>query len=765
MTAPLSQAATAASQRRGAAPRFLMAIEFRSPAVTLRFSDQDFTSLLGAEWEHYVESWGTLAAALNTVDVGGKPTTFEVTFLNTKPIRAASCLSDLIRTPDNPAGYEWAFAKATVSEVLDPGHVAGDEVVRGVFYVEDPTDIGEELLTIKMSDQSFVLEDQLRLLTISEDDFPNAEPAAIGKKLGPAFGTLTGVPCHFLVAGGKTTLAAAAAVGATTLTLSSTASLPSSGTLQIDDEQKTYTGKTATTVTGGSALTKAHVLGAAVFEVRSGSRAYRCAPCINILGGISAISAVYINGVRTTAFTTTLADTSLKDGFSIPTIDFAGVPFITPQGNVDTLAVTSNSTTTLVRVAMNQPVSGGVGFPSSGGSNFNPLPALSMPSLPAGTVVQNVTAKLTYTITSAPGVSAYRIERGWPGPLTTLESGTSGVPLGQRTVTWGKGTSYSGEQIVISASGPSGGGSMSVTINSLELTVEALVQVSRTGTITLSGSSSAEVLFGTVTCDLVGIKDDTNGTITGTASTVLTNPTDITTAIMTQLYPDVAISDFGLSRLATRSAHAAAGYEWAFVLEWHQFSRLRRKLGEQARAILYLEAGTWEYVYLVDTPATAVTLDYANDLEQPGKLRRTPRADVKNSLTVHAGRDYTKTGSREDIYTIADLHEDLQQGVPRQPGAAEDDRLQDFLELDFVQSAATAALVGAHELGQRKRQRFLIEDVVAYWNVIKVQTTDYVAIENHPRLDAHGGAGVVFRVLGRKDLGDGRHALTLKDAA
>jgi hypothetical protein len=299
------------------------------------------------------------------------------------------------------------------------------------------------------------------------------------------------------------------------------------------------------------------------------------------------------------------------------------------------------------------------------------------------------------------------------------------------------------------------GDAVSVTTNSYEVSYETAGQG--------AGDSTSARVIGEVTCDVEGIQDDALGSITGAPSQLLQRPADITEFILTRLYPGITIFDLGQSWVTTRLRHRLNALTWAFRLEWTEFQKLRRKLGEQARSVLYLDAGKWEYTYLDPAPAADITLDYARDVWDgaPARLRRTLRADVKNSLTVFAQRDYAKTGRPEDIYRHVKLHEDLAQGLVRPYGQDDDDKLQGTLELDLTQDAATAVLLGEYWLSVWKRQRFTVE-LVAWQNVLALAKADYLAFTGHPILDAHGGAAIIFRITAKRYLLGDEHPARIR---
>lgn len=278
----LTSAAALAATRRYASPLYLLRIDFTAPsAKTLRFSDR-YVTALGEQWLPFVASWGSLDEALSTTSVDGRPATASVTFFNTKAIEGKSRLSDLIRTPLNTAGaYEWAFAKVTVYQLFE-GLAVGDEVPVGVWYLEDPTEIGEDLLTVRMSDEALVLEHKLAVTRVSRDEFPAAPPEAIGRSIRRPFGVLRGVSVLPVVESATSRLASALLAAGTSIVLDDASLFPATGTVQIDSEHIVYTFKSGNTLTGltraaNSTTATDHQDGAVVYEVRLDANAYRYA--------------------------------------------------------------------------------------------------------------------------------------------------------------------------------------------------------------------------------------------------------------------------------------------------------------------------------------------------------------------------------------------------------------------------------------------------------------------------------------------------------
>lgn len=755
----LTSARTLAAARPYASPRKLVQIDFAEPvALTLRCSDQ-YVAALGADWLALIQAWGALDEALNTVDVGGRPATAELTFFNTVTIEGTgkSRLSDLIRTPQNRSGtYEFAFAKVTIYD-LDAALTTGDEIVLGVFYLEDPTDLDDELLVLRMTDQSLVLEDKLKITRITRDQFPDCDKAEVGKSIAIPLGVLTNVPCRWVVAGESTTLNEDVDTSETTITLTDATDFPSSGSIMVDEEIIAYSGKSENDLTGCTRASQgttaqAHSTKVAVYEVRTGTNAYRCLVGENVgTFKITALSNVRVNDAPAkTSPTTQLDATDLVTGKSFAVISF------TPS---DVRAFH-----TRVIKATNIPLSNSQSINSAGNSTwtFTLTPTISADAeFQSGTVRRRVTMTFVVNSGSFAISGTCTVKRSNPGgsDVTLFSDNASTFDFTGGTWEYDTATSLASETFTLFLTGDADNYNFTWTITVYDITTAVTSGAA-------AGESTAARVIGAVTCDLTGIKDDTTGSITGVASQLLQRPADVTKFILTELYPGVSrTADLGKTWLRTLAEQAFAGLKWAFLLEYTEFSKLRRKLGEQGRAALYLESGKWEYAYLI-TPAAAdivQTLDYDTAVIATS-VRRTPRTDVHNSLNVYSQRDYRKSGALEDIYRRLKVHEDLDQGIIRQSGKYQDDRLTLDLVLDFVEDAATAGALGDYWLAWWKRQRFAV-DAEAWWNVLAIEKiADHLALDNEPVLTAHGDTGLYLRPTGKTYPGEGRIVLSLIEA-
>lgn len=746
----------AAAGRSDARLIYLLEIQLTSPsALTLRFCDGALSAqrylAMGQEWEPVVIDWGELAEAMNAVNLDGRPSTAAITISNTALVGATGRkLHELMRSPFNTGGtYEWAFAKAIVRLLLDPGHDVSDVVALQTFYLEEPDEIGETTITLKMSDAALMFEDKLAITKISRDLFPFASPAVVGREVPRAFGTIKNVKAIPVVDGISATLSADITAAATSLTLDDASGLPATGTLQIDAEHLSYTVKNGNAISGitrGANSTKAsaHTAASRVYEVRSGTNAYRYVVCEHdATFPTKAISNVRVNGVAPkTAPTIQLDAADIATGRRFAAISFSPADvelFHTiPAGEAQIIAVTSLSI---------------VGDGVSGVDDFQTV------TIPLRAEVGSPnTRRIAWRVTSSAALAA----SNW---FAVARRPTPGSGVGQTDIvrTSGNGTSteWKGsdsrdfattddEELVLSSLA---GSLVTVTCEIIEYAVAYRDRPNG------EFESTAGRLIGDVTCDVQGIQDSAGGAISGTASLLLENPADITKFIHRYLYPGVADADLGSSFTTTRAKLVNAGYKWGFLLYGETYATLRRKLAEQARSLLYIEGGLIEYRFLDGAPASSLTLDWlaATDGKIPAKITKTPRTDVRTRITAFSGRDYTKSGELSEIYSRITTRDDL-----GQPGLA--DPINEDLELSLVQDANTALSLAEYWLAWWKRQRFET-DIPAFWNVIDIEKADHLALDNHPIIASHGDDALIWRTVQKtyKPADVGRTMLHLVD--
>ncbi len=208
---------------------------------------------------------------------------------------------------ENISGYEMSAARVSdfgISVIIDPGSSPNIETILwtaanniettdcelylwfvGLNAATDPPQriwagnivdfvLQDELTCdIEMVDQSVRI-DKYVGTEITTSVYPNADLDDVGKVGNVGYGVVKKVPARAVIAGALDYLNAAMTASQTTLDLVDTSRFPSSGTVGIDAEDITYTGKTATQLTGltrgaNSTTPAVHNRGSHVWEQRS----------------------------------------------------------------------------------------------------------------------------------------------------------------------------------------------------------------------------------------------------------------------------------------------------------------------------------------------------------------------------------------------------------------------------------------------------------------------------------------------------------------
>ncbi len=730
LTAPTQ----AAANRTWAAPIYLLQIDFTVPSSkSLYLADRYFESMGGHEYLPLVADWGTLESALNVLDVNGSPGTASIQLVNTVPIEGESRLSDLIRTAHNTTNaWQWAFAQVTVRQTFEGLTSAGDLVQLGLFFLEDPTEIGE-LLDVRMSDQSLAIEQALRVTRVNRTEFPTCGRGDIGRSIPRLFGTLKdveAVPVYDAIADH---LDGGLSPSSTSMTLFDASDFPSSApwpVVQIDQEAIATSGRSGNVLTisgrGQFGTTAAaHMNGAPVYWIRD---RYRFA--IGEHAGnfkIRSVTNVTIDGVPPVSPVTaqiTLEDTAIVSGKAFAMVDLnIYAKFFKPATYTSErdIAVSTLSTT----------LNSNVGSPTS------PMTRTISPSSVGGTTT---TERVMHAHVTRSGNNVGPVQ--WVVERRISGGSNVGVASGGWNSFESSTQNFSNTQIYSSTADEIitftfWGGDWND--GHLDLVFDYYHVKDTASTLVAGGPTS----LGAVRCDVEGLQDDTSGTITGTSTELLENPADVAKFLLQQLY-GVAPALFGTTWATTRTLLTTAGYRWAFRLEYETFSGLRRQIGEQARSALYIDAGLWQFKYFVDSPTVDITLDSTRDVwdGEAAIIGRTARTEVINSLTVNAAYS-DLTGN----YRFHKVLEDLTQITQRQTGE---------LTLAWVQDTATADALATYWATRWKAQWFTLR-LTAWWNVLAVTKIDYLTLTAHPALAGHGAEHIIFRITRRDDrLADGR---------
>jgi hypothetical protein len=358
LTAQAEQART----RRWAEPIYLLELtlwrdkEGASPtSITLRLSDRA-RQALGQEWIPAVLDWGDLDDALNPSDPGASIGAFDVILSNRQAVPSgAARLSNVLRHGLNTVGsYDFAFGDAALY-LLFRGGTSGDEIVQHRLAVEELTDVTEDRVTLRMSGVELELEDRGNELRVTTDHFPTADPDDVGAVVPWLFGKTRGERLLLTTAGivqtlrGDITAVSPPTGGALRVSDDERLSrMPETGTLQIDDEQITYTGRNLTNLThtgiirgANGTVAQNHSRGASIFQVLSeyvgivaenptSSHLHRAVKAVRSDGALLAAS----------SYTVELDNTTYVPGRRLVLVRFPVLPVIKKQV---TLAVTDTT--------------------------------------------------------------------------------------------------------------------------------------------------------------------------------------------------------------------------------------------------------------------------------------------------------------------------------------------------------------------------------------------------------------------------------------
>lgn len=594
---------------------------------------------------------------------------------------------------------------------------------------------------------------------INATDWPSADPDAIGQVIPWGFGTHTDHPAYPVDAGALDALAADIDDTDTTIAVSSAtafALFPASGTLQIEDEQITYTGKGTLTFTGctrgaGGTTAAAHVAGRPVWEIQA-SYVYLVSE-----HAYQAVSAVRVAGVLIdpASYTVSLAGPT--------TITFTGKPVVKK-----TVAVTTQPTFTAAVTSEQSPGSIAVtgeqspgaisttaehGHSTNTGSHDHDTEISrheyhSSPSSIPGTITatadvtfantpkSGTTANFHIRVTNKSGTWVFRVNGG-----ATLISDLGGA-LASNVEDYyctqsSPGTSY---QIANTA-----GATPSLTVAIVERDIvqtqassadaAAGVSASATGATassmaSLSGATAANmaslagstavgltrtvdavvsaadlVVGGAVTCDVQAIPDDGSGTYTGTPNAAILNPADqLKWLLHEKLGLTVASWIHATSWAAARAAWAAAGIEGHWIVtDAIDSSELLERLRWSLCARCYQRADGTFALHVLPLAGSAVktfteAADIAGDAAGGHAIRvgLTPITDLYNEVFVCYGKRLSG-GGYAGYVSASDA---TSQSTNRMTRTL-------ILENDFLTDATDAQWVADTYLAQHKDRGYL----------------------------------------------------------
>lgn len=276
-------------------------VHLELPGKTLYFSDRNYTYNYGSvqNYENYLFDLSALAMETGRLGAGLNQK-ITLTFRNDKILNVAALilLNDTNRFCFAPVKiYELRLVSATETFASDVKTL----VFRGMCG--QPYDITRREFKLDCQNVMLAKRDLLPLWVIDSASFASADPDIIGKTQNTIYGSVNHVPCHCLESGGVDNLVSAITLSQTTVLLSDATEFPSSGTIGIDEERITYTGKSTNTLTGCtrgalSTTAVAHDAGSVVWQCPT-RFVYQIAR-----HPVRTIGDIYVDGVRVTSVAT-----------------------------------------------------------------------------------------------------------------------------------------------------------------------------------------------------------------------------------------------------------------------------------------------------------------------------------------------------------------------------------------------------------------------------------------------------------------------------
>ena len=731
LTAP----AQSQSLMRGVDVRCLVTIDF-ADGLTLRVSDQSIAASgpgSAPDGNHYLgllTELPEIVGGFDDVEKTNEPREMVLTFANAKRVDAFARFSDLIIT------HEIAFATVTVKWWLKGADASADLVADFVGEAEGATSITADLVAVQVSGIEMSQRDPLALYKISETDFANADPSAVGRVCGPAIGEVKNVPVWPVDAGARDVLREfITSVETGTIKLSDASRFPSSGTVIIGSEEIAYTGKTdndLTTLTRGANGSSAafHNKGAGVFEKKS-EYTY-LGPTLPM----ESVSAVKIAGVLAGAgeYALDLVDTALLSGRSVVSLKL-NVPAILQHHQHESAETTDQEKATSTAGSHAGWLTPGNAIDGAPNDLATQATAnrTSVGALPQGTYAELKLSTWSGLADLGDVIAAtyycnFKYEEGnWgSGDHDAYIDGIQIVHIpgfNNRQITWGGPLSWSAlDRTVICKINPDTG--FGLWIQDLWLDVTYVVT-----TAGAPAGADAAVLV-PITIDGKGVYDLaectglTDGEITGADRTVLERPDHLMEFVQRVLAGRTAAEIDSASYTASGSTYATKGWLFAGMLnrEWGAGELLAR-LASECNSDQFWEGGSHRLLYDDPSPTADVTIE-DRDLIGEVELSLTERDEIANIIEAHFERDYAEglIADRQDAFL----------GLAMKENAASKASFGDrptVAELEFVRVQAHADDVSQRLVDKRKDPRWVARVPLAWGKAAALERADIIDLD------------------------------------
>lgn len=753
----------------GPSPINLVKFDFATPVY---LSDQDKTPSGGSAHTGLIKSWGFVDSAISQTPGRGLLGSLEIVDLQLEIIQTASSpFSSNFTTADPLEGvdvtlYQWFGGLLdSEKETIFIGQVHKQPeydlhrckvTVRGIWKKYDKL-IGEDLI-------------------ISADDYSGADPDDIGKMLPMVIGSAERVVFRAVDAGGFTTMTADHSDSVTTLNLTDNTYIDSSGTVQVGVEEITYTGKTATTLTGctraaNGSTAVAHYKGATVAQLQT--------EYIYLMGhAVKTINAVYVDDVlqsgNYTAYTGQAGDAHASYAGKA-CIAFTTRPVIEKQVNVginDTIAVNDG-----IGVSDTITVGDNLSFAMGGLSEMTRFPndhTQSYVTNPTNaydgsgdTYAQVYHASFTSVLSVLFGSTGYGTISGQYFIVKLVTSAAGAIDVADSD-----GGSVTPSTIVAGVTTPSefrffsastdwdmgirftAAGGENVNVYEVHKIVYYTAELDKTGsaykggsstktgsasksgTVALTGNSVADtVIGGQVTVDVDGYQDDGSGTITTSANSLIERCDHVFKHIWINILSAPSGSVDSVTFGAAATFYAANSYAFSLVIARPiQASDLLVSLALQCRSrALVTPAGTFKLIIRQTGQASGHAIAKAEMRKGSVKARHTDSDDLLNYFRIYYDRDNRKDAGDSESYTGNKAFTDAT-SISRY-GQKEPMR-KELLYFDAVKSSAMVASVGAYILAYHKLIRKM-PHLSVFLDNCEIEPGDYIDITHD--LDSMSG--------------------------
>jgi len=751
------------------APILLFEIAFTSPSnLTLYLCSRPFfprNTFDGHVYDPLINGWSPIRLGeIDPIRYATRPGEMSLHIDNNTPIGGHAKFSELL------GAYDAAYATVLISQIHEGATAPDDEVDVFKGQIEAPEKMDRSQVSLRISDIALGHVNKWPYIIVTTDDYSGADPDDVGKMLPQVWGECKRVPFAAVDAGVLTTIGEDLDASETTVTIGDAAKfalLPASGTIQIDEEQITYTAKGENELTGctrgaNATTATAHNLGAAVFEVQS--------EYFYIMGhAVKSIDAVYIrapNGewVRQEGGYTAYTGQSGNEHASYPgkaCLKFTVKPVIQHETNQDVDEGSHGHTGSQTIGAWKfDYTSDEGGFPTNMNNvidgdydTSSPLDENDQIGLHKGEyedhpgppenlrlvlVCKNIVGTVKFSfLTEELSVTDANDD-------STVRSSWAEVAASEDT--WEEWNAAMGLLEVV-------GSSLNNQI------AEAWVEFKYTPTINsgpasgvaLTGNSVADTVIGTaVACDVSGYRDDGSGTYTGTPNALIERPDHV---FKHWLKVMLGLSDSEIdsaSYNASGSAYSSNSFELTICLtEPPKVLDLMAEAARQCRSLQFWEAGVHHLKYLEATPSVDETLSgHRIDLNQVW-LDHTLRTDIRNDFTATFNKYWS--GYSQDVDSERSIVD-----ASAAASIAKYGHLRMALSFPYIGASAMATVILEWIRDDLDEPRLLI-NLIGDVSFLKIERGDVVSfdVDESQLNDALLGlvlAASKFRVLDKKYL-------------